>query len=390
MKIGNLGLLYGKEILDLFRDRRTIFTMMVMPMLMMPLSIVSTNLVMTRSRKDAEASHFRLAVSAPEQAAPVLERLRASGFIVVPSADPKAEAESQKAVAGLVLVPGGEAMTATVYSDQSEAIRWQVLRGRINEVLNKLRDEKLEAALRQAGLPVAIANPYRIESVNLAKPRKMAGTFLGGLLSFMLIIFLLNGAMYGAVDMTAGEKERKTIEILLSSAAARVEIVVAKVLTAATISLITAGLSVTSLLLSFTFMRSHDADAAGIFSLPADPATLGLILLSMAPMTIFVAAMAVALATPARSAREGMSYLTPIFFVVMLLCGAAFLPGLENSKLLPLIPVANFTQALKSVFRGEWSWLAFGTSLLVNALAAAVAVAFAVRRFHDERMLLRV
>ena len=88
--------------------------------------------------------------------------------------------------------------------------------------------------------------------MNLAKPQRMMGSMFGGILSFMLLMFTLNGAMYAAVDITAGEKERKTMEILLSSAARREEIVVAKVFTAASICFTTAFLSAASLMFGLT------------------------------------------------------------------------------------------------------------------------------------------
>ena len=51
--------------------------------------------------------------------------------------------------------------------------------------------------------------PWKFDHVNLAKPQRMMGSMFGGILSFMLLMFTLNGAMYAAVDITAGEKERR-------------------------------------------------------------------------------------------------------------------------------------------------------------------------------------
>src|SRR4051812_33881949 len=110
MNFENLRLLYGKEILDLFRDRRTLFTMLVMPVLMMPISMVGTNVVMSQSRKEAKQQRFRIAVTAPPEAAEMVKALRSAGLNVEDSPDAKAETESKKAAAGIVITRAGSVL----------------------------------------------------------------------------------------------------------------------------------------------------------------------------------------------------------------------------------------------------------------------------------------
>jgi sodium transport system permease protein len=95
------------------------------------------------------------------------------------------------------------------------------------------------------------------------------------------------------------------------------------------------------------------------------------------------------LATPARSTREAMSYLTPGLFLVMFLGATSFFPGTQQLAGVAFVPVANFSSMLRNLMQGEWSWAQYGLTFAANTAYAAVAVLFAVRKFQDERILLR-
>jgi sodium transport system permease protein len=267
-------------------------------------------------------------------------------------------------------------------------MRVGMAQGRIREALTKLRDGMVMTELRRRQVPSDVLIPFRIEAVNVAQGRKMTGAMLGGMIGFGLLIFLFNGAMYAAVDTTAGEKERRTLEILLASPAGRDDIVAAKVSTAVTSAVVTGTLSFLSYVAAFASMGSSSGDMAEL-AFPSDMTTIALMILAMVPVAILAAALAVAMATPARSTREAMSYLTPGLFLVMFLGATSFLPGMQQIAGVSAIPVANFASMVRSLMQGEWSWFQYGLTFGANAVYASLAVLFAVSKFRDERILLR-
>jgi ABC-type Na+ efflux pump permease subunit len=103
-----------------------------------------------------------------------------------------------------------------------------------------------------------------------------------------------------------------------------------------------------------------------------------------------VSSVAIALAVAARSTREGMSYATPVLFVALAVGMAPFLPDLNTKQIFDLVPFAGFTRMIKQIMLGEWSWARFGLALAANTAYAIAAIFFAVRKFHDERVLLRM
>src|SRR5206468_3152582 len=111
-----------------------------------------------------------------------------------------------------------DAVTVKIYADSSQA-DLMIARTRTREVLEKLRDKRVKENLAKAGVTAEILNPFRVENVNVAPPRRMGAAIISSIFGLILVVFMISGGMYPAMDMTSGEKERRTMEMLLSSAA---------------------------------------------------------------------------------------------------------------------------------------------------------------------------
>jgi sodium transport system permease protein len=220
----------------------------------------------------------------------------------------------------------------------------------------------------------------------------MSGMFIGTMLGYMFVTFMLMGAMYPAIDMTAGEKERRTMEMLLSSPAGRVEIVLGKILVAITASLTTSVLTIISFGVSFFFgmkgIRSGRQPQL-IMEIPLDAKTFVLIFASMIPMAVLSATLMIAIATMAKSYKEAQSYITPLLLVAIIPAMVSLLPGVKLNAWMALIPIVNFSQLIKELMLGDWSWIGFTLTLLSNLIYAAIAFTGAVMVFKNERILFR-
>ncbi len=378
--------LYRKEMLDLLRDRRTLITMVLVPMLMGPMVTAGMAWYMRTTRAAAKVEKYKVAMAANAPLPGLAETLTAAGFKVVNSSDPRASVETAQTQFGIA--PKGNSLK--LFSDDSD-MKVTMAGSRIREVLSRFREARVRMELERSGVPVTILDSYKVERVNVAKPRKMAGSTIGGLIAFVLLIFLFNGAMYSAVDMTAGEKERRTMEILLASPASRQEIVGAKVLAAITSAFSTAILSVLSYVAAFKISGEKMGSdlGTGDMMLPTDAATLGLVVLALLPIAILSACLSVALATPARSTREGMSLVTPMLFVIMFLGSVTFMPDLQASPSMVFVPIANFAKVMRQLLIGEWSWSQYALAFGANLVYAFAAMVFAINRFNNEKILFR-
>jgi len=192
--------------------------------------------------------------------------------------------------------------------------------------------------------------------------------------------------------MTAGEKERRTLEIFLASPAGRHEIVLGKLLAATTAVFVTALLSITSLVVAFRysdFGRQGRQMKELAAQMPLDAPTVGLVLLALAPMAVMAAALMIAIALLAKSFKEAQSYLTPLVMAVVFPLVAGMLPGVELTPALALVPLFNVCQLIKQIFQGEFTALVFAITMAANILYAGIAFFAAVRMFSSERVLFR-
>jgi len=191
------------------------------------------------------------------------------------------------------------------------------------------------------------------------------------------------------VDMTAGEKERRTLEILLSSSAGRDEIVLGKILAASTAAFITGGLNILSLAFSFQFGLVGDDFREFLDGAQLHPLAIALLLVAVIPTAVTAASVMITISSFAKSFKEGQSYLSPLIMLVIFPAVIGMLPGMDANPRLALLPVFNVSQLIKSIFAGDYTASAFIVSFGSNFVYAAVAFVIAVRIFKREDVLFR-
>jgi sodium transport system permease protein len=391
MQLQTIKLIYLKEILDLLRDRRSIISMIVFPLLFMPLIFTGMNYFLLRSINRAQEKQRIIALKQESGLEEIKDLLEQAGFKIHPSDDPRVAVTNKDAELGVDVSVEANSPTVRIFVDQSE-MGTMVASERIETALNQLKEARIKNELKRAGVPERILTPFTVEKVNTASPQKLSGLLIGGIIGVMFVTFMLMGAMYPAIDMTAGEKERRTMEMLLSSPAGRVEIVLGKILVTITASVLTGVLSITSLGISFYsgMMRPRDGlQRAPVMAAPPDATTLVLILILMIPMAVMCATLVIAIATQAKSFKEASSYLTPLILLAIIPTMASFIPGIKLNAGMALIPIFNFSQLIKELLSGEWTWTVYTLTFFSTLIYAAMAFTAAVRVFKNERILFR-
>jgi len=276
-------------------------------------------------------------------------------------------------------VERGAAATVTVYYDsvRRESV---VAQGRVAEALSDARDAMVADRERTRDLPGGFAQALALERRNTARAERRSGQLLGSLLPYILLTLSVLGGMYAAVDLTAGEKERGTMQTLLVAPIRPAEIVVAKFLAVWLLSMLSLVANLASL--SLTVSRLLPADAPGIGA-----ANLLLALVVLVPVTLTTSALFLTLASFARDFRDGQTLLTPMYMAVVLPAAVVAMPTITLNAWTAFVPVVNVTLLIKALFlREATAELVFLT--LVSASAyAAVAIAAAVHVFHRETVL---
>ncbi len=387
MPLSSVRAVFRKEMIDMIRDRRTLVSMIVVPIVAMPVMFFLMNQFVVSAGKKAQEEAVTVAVRAADQLPGLLNALSGAGFEVRAATDLQAAVERKQVAAGVepVLLAGG-AREVRIYADLTRQTS-QIAAGKIGSVLDAFKEASIRLKLIQLGVPDAVMTPFTVKRVNVAPPAKMAGSFWGTILGYTIVIFMFSGAMYPAIDMTAGEKERRTLEVLLSASAGRSEVILGKLLAATCSVIVTAILSVASMIFSFRLLKTNSGEQfGGRMSLGVHE--IAMIMIALLPLAVFAASVMIAVALFAKSFKEAQSYLTPL----VLLSAFPLMAGFASIQLTPalaLVPLFNVCQSIKEVFLGETNTMAFLVMMAANIAYAAAAFLAAVRIFKDERVMFR-
>ncbi len=295
------------------------------------------------------------------------------------------ESSSGKSPAGVsgpkMSVPAPEVF----YSTATE--RSQLTFARLMELIERWREAIAARNLEASGVPVQAARPFDLQKADVAEQTAFRGAAVWAkILPVMLLLWALTGAFYPAIDLCAGEKERGTLETLLSSPAEREDIVVGKLLTVMLFSIMTALLNVGAIGLTGWLLLSK---LPGVGAPPIWSVVW--LLAALAPMSALFGALCLALAALARSTKEGQYYLMPLLLVSMPLAIWPMAPGVELTLGSSLIPVSGVVLVLRTAMEGNgWQALEFLPPVVAVTLGCcALAVRWAVEQFNSEKVLFR-
>ena len=398
---------YLKELKDSLRDRRTLISMIVVPTLLMPLLMFGSFYIMSKVVKKAQDEATTLVIIGGADSPGVIAALKAEPKlrVVDATADYKTMVSEKRVRVALEIPAGFEAslkagtpQTVMLYHYEGE-MKSGMGASEVEKFFRTLREKTVETRLAERGLKSDLIKPFEVKRQNVAPPEKVGGNIIGGLIPYIIIILCFTGAMYPAIDLTAGEKERGTMETLLCSPVNRVNIVLGKFLMVMTASVATIGFtllssSVTIIAGGSLLMGAGKAAAAtggggGGFMPIIDPAGILGVFAMIAPVAMLFAALLLTISLFAKSYKEAQSYVSPLIVVVIMPAMMGMLPGIELSAKTALVPILNLSLVCKEMLSGVWHWnyvaLIFGSTTLY----AAIAVALCVRMFNREDVIFR-
>jgi sodium transport system permease protein len=400
VKFRPISVVFFKELRDLLRDRRTIISMLVIPMVVLPGLFVGIGLMASKAAGQARQEPAKVMVlggeDSPETVA-ALRKLKTVEF--VPSAPDYTNQISDKKIGAAVEIPPG--FDAAIQADGAgAAIRIYSYEGEMKSTLaaegleqffRQWKDQIVSRRLDGRHVPSTVLTPFSTVRTNVVSSRKVTGNIIGMILPYIVILMCMTGAIYPSIDLTAGEKERGTLETLLCAPVSRAHLVLGKVLIVLTVSVVTALLSIASNGAALVLMKhiTRGLEKGKSAPLALDPAALAGVAVMMIPMAVFISALMVALGLFARSSKEAGSYLQPLILAAVLPAAAGGLPGVEMNYFLALVPIFNVSLISKEILAGVFHWNYIALVFLVMCAYASLAVVAAVRIFNRESVLFR-
>ena len=424
MRFGHrIGSIYAKELVEILRDRRTLLAMIVVPIVLYPLLIIGS--VHLLSIQDTERKSLPLVIAVPYEPN-VDESLQSASIVqsVLKEAERllrqrasetddeelehKIESIEQMSVQSVndveLAVATGQyriglsiefeepeddpnapgVYVAKPYYDQAE-IRSEAALDRVLEVLDVIEKEEQSRLLAYFRTPDYVLDPIRVEPVNVATPRKVGGMVLGTIVPLVLVLMTITGAIYPAIDLTAGERERGTLETLIVCPVPPMELITGKYLVVTTIALLGAALNLLSVGATLYFGGFTEMIGEGKTELPLS--VLPVILLALIPFALLFSAVMVAVCSYARTFKEAQNYIMPVILAALIPGGMAALPGTEMVGVKMVVPVMNMVLLARELLLGHWDWGVIALVMLSTSLYAATAVIVASRVFSTEAVV---
>ena len=429
----SLWRLASKELRETLRDRRTIITLVLMPLLVYPiLSLIFRTFLLSNAQALSKGTpqHFNIvcyseggqpelgrvlgaAVGAmtrleddriksgqselgsgqPFSQAPAIVRFREHHWQFLDSSEKSRInelIESGDADVGLNLVPGssrsepmGTIQLITRPDNRSRYVA-NYLRAKFEELDGFINLQRLE----RAGLPsqplIALEQDVQLGSPDAPKNAAGNSFSLASLVPLILVLMTITGAVYPAIDLTAGERERGTLEMLMAAPVPRASILMSKFIAVMTVAVMTAMLNLIGMAATiWTFQLEQFLPGDGAFTVVTIIKVLGLLILFAA----FFSAVLLAVTSYAKSFKEAQAYLVPIILLSLGPGLMAMFPGLELSGTLAITPMMNILLLARDVIEQTVNPAAAAVVIASTTLYAGVAIWVAARTFGSSSML---
>jgi sodium transport system permease protein len=386
---GAWWVVFRKELRETLRDRRTLLIMIVVPVLLYPALLIASEQLLLFGRRTLEAEPSPVAVvgSVPDALLDLLDGRETLTLVEVagsPEEAIRSEVVDAVAVFGPSSTVDGTQEVALLFDGASD--RSQRGRAVLAGALYESRDSLLARRLADRGLPATFAAPLAVADSSIARPDEVGGYTLGRILPLLLVVITLLGAFYPAIDLAAGEKERGTLEALLTTAAPSGAVVAGKFVTVALIGVVAAGLNLASMLLTFQTGILQLSEVVGL-EVSLSFWAVALVFLTLIPLAVLFGSLFLGIAVRSSSFKEAQNALTPVYMLVLVPAMLPIFPGIEFGPLLAVTPVAGVSFLFRDLMAGDAGWLLGALVLASTTAYASLGLVFAARAFGNERVL---
>lgn len=415
MNFKRIKTLYRKEILDVFRDKKSVIMMFAVPLLIYPLVFMGSIFVMSMVQTDKETKEYKVAFS---EGCEGLEDYFENEYFQ--NMDEKTR-ENAGYSFNIVELKGSE---DSVYNDAlakgqidafvsinknneddedsiyKERFMISYLSGRTDSsyaadyvklVIDDYSVECIKDFLSGEGYdPETVLNPVSMSFSDLSPKEETVGNLLSYIIPFMLVVSLLMGTMYPAIDATAGEKERGTLETVFTLPITNSELITSKFLTVGTIGVISAILNVASM--GFTGIYMYKVMLASVnvgssMRLARFVPAIVISVFAVLAFAIFISAVQMCVCAMTSSYKEANNALTPVILVVMFASFASFIPAITLTTKTAIIPVVNISLLLKNILLFNFNFKLIFYVLGTNVCYGVLAIVLLGKIYSSEKVL---
>jgi sodium transport system permease protein len=381
--------IFKKELIDTLRDRRTLMMMLVIPILIFPITLNVFVSISASFQEEAAVKTLKVGIVGDknsyfaQQLNEIPSEMGAKKLVFFKdSASLMTELKKDSIQLGIITE---KQFNQTLEAQLPARVTWYFdateigINERAEQYMKIIEVKAQQKRYDELKVDFRKVTPFQTSYQNIASDKKMVGQIAGGFLPYIFIAFGFIGCMYPAIDLFTGEKERGTIETLLTTPVARWQILFGKMMVVVLSGLLASSAALFGLFISIEFLDIVDnQEIMKIVHEVLSPLFIVSMFSLLLPLTIFFAGVMIPIAVYAKTFKEAQSIITPLNIVMVLPAMVGFFPGIELNFVTACIPVVNVVLATKELISGtlEFGYLALSFGVMVILALASVFVSY--------------
>ena len=386
--------IFKKEIIDIIRDKKTLFMGIVLPLILYPLLMIIMTQIMTISMNSIENDDINIAFEKypSKELITLIKNYDSDGAInIVKSKNYKKDLEKGNIDAYVDIKEKNKIENYKIYINSSKE-NYSTVNSKLEDIFNTYKEKKVKDKIEQLQLNVdETLKPVVYSTVDLVKTEEVAGLLLGQILPFILITGVLLGSIYPAIDSMAGEKERGTLETLFTLPISNLELIMGKYMAVSLCAIVTAILNVVSILMTLIYILSIGNISGQLFSNKFNiydlVGPLFITLICICLFAMVVSAVSMCVCSLAKSFKDAQNYITPVMFLVLIPSYASMIPNLNLDRTTSIIPVVNISLLIKSVLSNNANLSLIALVFISNFAFVILSVILLSKLFNSEEIL---
>ena len=392
-----------KEIVHLFRDTKTIVQTVVVPTFITPLLIGAVIWYISSIAVDEGKKTYDVAVydKANTELTVKLQESDRLNIVLMDSIDQVIDdVTNDNSEIGISF---GSNFTSqlennlsgeiTIYSKNLD--NFSQAQGLVSDVIDDYDDQIRNERLNNLNVDENFINPITVLDEDLTTNEEFAGSIIGGILAFLFIVYIMSGSMYPAIDLGAGEKERGTMETLISTNISSVDIIIGKMFSVTSSAVLTAifsllGFAVPLIVIFLFYGDSIPENAFEIISAIVNPVAIIAMFGLLIPLSIFMGAFMLAVSIYSKNPKEASLLLGNAVIIFFIPAYVPLInPGIELDLVGSLIPCYSFALHTNALIAGNTDWFLYGATLISNIIYCSIAIYVTYIMFDDEKIIFR-
>jgi sodium transport system permease protein len=395
--------LWMKEIKHLFRDTKTIVQTIVVPTFITPLILGGFFWFVGSIATEETKKTYDISVNSLSESNLIAQISESDRLNIVLEEDVSAVINSVtegSSEIGLVItetfdsaIKSNDSAEITMYSKNIDT--FSQAQSLVTTIIDDFEETERDERLAALNLDEAYVNPISINKEDLTTEEESAGSIFGAILALFFVMYVMTGSMYPAIDLGAGEKERGTMETLISTNISSVDIIIGKMLSVTTSAVLTATFSMLGFAIPLTIMFLFYADSVndylfGLLSAVVNPVAFIGVFILIIPLSVFMGAFLLTISVYAKTPKEAGLLLGNVLIIFIIPCYIPLInPGLELDFIGALIPCYNLALITNNLIAGTVDWFLYSVALVSTIVYSCIAIYISYIMFDDENVIFR-